>query len=153
MSLKFEGKITDKSNFIKRLNEVDKLSDKNEILNLIGIAWIGQLKTNFKNSQNPFQQKWAGVNYFKYRENGNRTLRNRNPLLDNGRLVSSFQYKITNNTLYFGSELEYARAHNEGLNGITKRIILPKKSQFKNSNFQKKAVDIFNKYIDKKLGK
>lgn len=144
-----------RKDYIDKLNNLDNVENDNELLKLIGISWIGILRTNFNKSLDYNGSKWKSVNYTKYKDNGGvsrkKTIRNSNPLLDTGRLVSSFDYKVKNGILTLGTELDYALAHQNGLNGITKRQILPSKSLFGNSLFKDKAVSVLNLYINKRV--
>lgn len=145
----FSVEMKGKKNLIKKLNEIDNIKDQKKLLNLIGLAWVGLVKTNFKKSIDPFGSSWDGVNYIKYRGQGSKTERSSNPLLDTGRLVSSFSHNVKNGTLIVGTPVIYAKTHNEGLNGVKQRQFLPEQNNFINSSFERVAKQTLDKYIEK----
>lgn len=144
--------------FIEKAKGITSL-DKQDMLEEVGKGWVGLIRSNIANSKNANGGKFAPVNYTKYRyDNGTGTRysskvkRTVNPLQDTGRLIGSFQVlNLNKNSVTVGSNLEYAEAHNKGLNGIKKRIMIPNKGTVGYLKFENKAAQIIELYIDNEL--
>jgi len=83
-------------------------------LNEIGVRWVARIKANFRNSVDPYGNKWAPV-----------THRQGQPLIDTGRLRNSIKHDVRGIDVYLTSPIIYADTHNEGLRGIRKRRFTP----------------------------
>lgn len=84
-------------------------------LRQVGAAVKSRVKLGFRNSQAPDGTPWAGI-----------THRTGKPLLDTGRLRNSITSQLIGKTaVAVGTNVVYARAQQEGLNGITARPFIP----------------------------
>lgn len=96
---------------------VSKEAEK-QILNTIGVAWTGTIKSNIYNSidyyGNPLMQP-------KKREG--------NPLLDTGRLVSSINPIVKGDELRIGTPVYYSKWMNNGTAKIRPRPFIPERAE------------------------
>lgn len=125
----------------------NRVKDTKRFFDIVGAKWVTDIQNSFKKSQDPYGNKWASVNYTKYR-NGVGYERNVNPLQDTGRLVGSINYNSSVNGLNVGSPMIYAKTHNEGLNKVIQRQFIPEVSDpnFDNSNLGKSLDNIIKDY-------
>lgn len=146
----------------KKINKFSKQinSSNEEVLGLIGVRWVGMIKSNIARGVDVDGNPFPSVNYTKYRyENGrgsrysSKMVRDINPLQDTGRLVGSIMTTdITKNSVTVGTNVPYAETHNEGLKFVKKRQFIPtNKSGRGYSNFVKVAEDTLNDWIEEQI--
>lgn len=85
---------------------MQKLSDSEPFLNELGQRLVESFKYGFRESKGPNNDAWKTL-----------THRDGKPLIDTGRLRRSIGFKLSNDnkSLSVGTNVIYARIHNEGL--------------------------------------
>lgn len=112
-------------NYLLKLKEGIQLQDKD--FNELGVKIVRKIQKGFRNSVDPHGNPWAPIK--PRRKKGKGSVPGQ-PLIDRGYLRKSLMnfdfYKRGGNTfLSFGSNMIYAEAHNQGLNGLKQRMFLP----------------------------
>lgn len=106
------------SQIIKNFENLNKKSiseeTENKILNTIGVAWAGTIKTNIHRGIS-----FNGVPLLKPKK------RDGNALLDTGRLVSSINPIVNSGVLRIGTPVYYSKFLNNGTQRIQPRPFIP----------------------------
>ncbi len=159
-------KLTINTREIEKLNKkINKLSNqinqpKKEVLSLIGVRWVGMIKSNISKGVSVNGNKFPSVSYTKYRyENGkgarysSKMFRDVNPLQDTGRLIGSIMTTdISNNSVTVGTNVPYAETHNEGIGFVKKRQFIPTNKSGKGySKFVEVATDTLDLWIKEQI--
>lgn len=120
----------------KSLSNIVNLEQSEVLQNKVGIALQSEILLGFRNSTDPFGIKWKPVK----RKRGKGA---NQPLIDTGRLRDSIQYKLSDNKIIIGSNMIYAKVHNEGLAPVKhQRQFIPD-----SSNLPDSWTDIINKQV------
>ena len=85
---------------------VIELKDRHDLMTALGGTMLDAVETNFQNQGRPAWQGWSPA-YAKKRQGGK-------ILQKTGRLAASIRMAITNSSVTVGSNVRYARIHNEG---------------------------------------
>lgn len=148
-------KLQDKLN---RLNS--DLDDRRDALQLIGIRWVGMIKSNISKGIDVNGVRFNSVSYTKYRyDNGTGTrysskmFRDVNPLQDTGRLVGSIMVTdVDANSVTVGTNVEYADTHNEGIGFVKKREFIPRSNNSKGyKTFVREAQKTLDLWVEEKI--
>lgn len=81
----------------------DLARDPREALDAVGRVVKSKVQLGFHNSTDPYGQPWAPL---KTRAGA--------PLRDKGHLMNSFDYRVEGNSVVIGTNLSYARVHQDG---------------------------------------
>ena len=129
--------------FAKNFKTIQK-----KYLERLGHILSRETRNRFKNSVSPDNQKWLpvsdlGLALRKFRHKKKSV--NPKPLLDTGRLRSSINYEVKSDTVIVGTNVEYAKLHQEG--GQTKvfrnlTITVPKRQYLGISKQDEKLIDV-----------
>ncbi|ENK2023282.1 phage virion morphogenesis protein [Vibrio alginolyticus] len=103
----------------KSLSNIINADRNEELQNRIGVGLQAKVLMGFRKSTSPYGEKWKPVK--RKRGKGENQ-----PLIDTGRLRDSISFKLSDNQIILGSNMEYAVVHNEGLAPVKyKRQFLP----------------------------
>lgn len=78
------------------------VGDPDPALGEIGRAWLTEVQLGFRSGRDPYGQPWRPP------------LRGGQPLRDTGRLRDSFTYHVGSGELELGTNVRYARPHQQG---------------------------------------
>jgi phage gpG-like protein len=81
--------------------------------NVVGAAALAQVQLGFRTGTDPYGRAWPGL-----------VLRSGKPLLNTGRLRSSFSYQASRRSFTIGTNVAYAKTHQRGM------TITPVKGRF-----------------------
>lgn len=125
----------------KRINQLKKLQIPHARIAVFLDGWV---QRNFK-SEGGFVGGWQ-----KFKAGGRRIKgsidRSAKLLQDTGRLRASFLLFSNSKNAGIGSDIHYAKKHNDGLEGLPKRRMLPKEQEIKSD-----IKDIYTGFIRKNM--
>lgn len=125
-----------------------KLNDLTKPMRTIGAVLKSNIQRSFRFSKDPYGNTWEQLQpYWKY-SGGKKKLRDGQPLRDTGRLMNSITYRANKNSAIVGTNVEYARTHQEGLNGVTAREFMPSALHGLPKKWKNSIVTQINKHIN-----
>jgi phage gpG-like protein len=89
----------------------------------IGQAGVSLVQLGFRNSEDPYGNKWAAIKPRPAKAGGNIGGADK-PLLDTGRLRGSFAYEAHRDRVFIGTNVSYANKHQTG-DRVKQRMMLP----------------------------
>jgi phage gpG-like protein len=107
--MKLTGDFAKLADLQKRLARIPTPETRTELARVVGEAARTQLTLGFRNSVDPYGVPWLPLKH-----------RRGKPLLDTGRLRSSYTYTPSPTGVRIGTNVQYAKFHQYGTNGLRK---------------------------------
>lgn len=123
--------------------QVKKLGPNNQYIRTglqeVTALWENRIKSNFRESEDPYGAKWAEIKN-----------RQGQPLIDTGLLRNSIAGEVRGLSVVLGSPLEYADTHQNGIK-VKQRMFLPNEGKGLPDKWKNEYVKILVKNVEKAL--